>query len=137
MPEVEFLDISGETQADPRGFVFFPWQAGVKEPQDLLRTFHLISIAPGEIRGNHLHPGHREYLFTFHGAGVLLWEEPPGEVRERRLTGHRTLVRIPPSVAHALKNPGPEVLYLLAWREPVAGSPAEPESVRRPLAAQE
>lgn len=136
MAAVEFLDISGEIHADPRGFVFFPWQEGVQDPQDLLRTFHLISIAPGQVRGNHLHPGHREYLFTFHGAGVLLWEDPPGEVQERLLTGKRTLVAIPPGIAHALRNPGPEILYLLAWRERMEGSPGEPETVRHPLTAE-
>jgi dTDP-4-dehydrorhamnose 3,5-epimerase-like enzyme len=132
--EVEFLDISGDTHEDPRGFVFFPWQDGVGEPQDLLRTFHLISIAPGQVRGNHLHPGHREYLFTFHGAGVLLWEDQAGEVKERLLTGRRTLVRIPPGIAHALRNPGPEILYLLAWRERTEGSLTEPETLRRTIA---
>ncbi|MBI4643428.1 MAG: cupin domain-containing protein [Deltaproteobacteria bacterium] len=136
MAGVEFIDLSGEIKEDPRGFVFFPWQEGVKEPQDLLRTFHLISIAPGQVRGNHLHPGHREFLFNFQGTGVLTWEEPPGEVRERRLTGHRTLVRIPPGIAHALGNPGPEILLLMAWRERADG-PGEPETIPRVLRPQD
>lgn len=134
MSGVEFVDLSEEIKEDPRGFVFFPWQeGGVKEPQDLPRTFHLISIAPGQVRGNHLHPGHREYLFSFQGTGVLIWEEPPGEVRERLLTGHRTLVRIPPGIAHALRNPGPEILLLVAWRERSGSGPKEPETVPHPL----
>jgi mannose-6-phosphate isomerase-like protein (cupin superfamily) len=33
------------------------------------------------------------------------------------VSGRRLLIRIPPGVAHALRNPGPEPLYLLAWRE--------------------
>ncbi len=135
MSAVEFLDIAGAAHEDPRGFVFFPWQQGFKETQEVLRTFHLISIEPGQVRGNHLHPGCREYLFTFHGEGVLLWEDPPGQVRERRLSGRSTLVRIPPGIAHALRNPGPEPLYLLAWRERLEGSPATPETVRHPLTA--
>ncbi len=137
MSPVEFLDIADQTHEAPRGFLFFPWQQEVKEAQDVLRTFHLISIAPGQVRGNHLHPGYREYLFSFHGTGVLLWEEAPGQVRERLLTGRSTLVRIPPGIAHALRNPGPEPLYLVAWRERVEGSPAAPETVRHPLTAAE
>lgn len=133
MAGVEFLDLSGEIKEDPRGFVFFPWQEGVKEPRELLRTFHLISIAPGQVRGNHLHHGHREYLLTFHGVGVLIWEEAPGEIRERRLTGNRTLVHIPPGVAHALRNPGPEILYLLAWRERAGSGSGEPETISHSL----
>lgn len=133
MASVEFIDLSGKIKEDPRGFVFFPWQEGVKEPQELLRTFHLVTIAPGQVRGNHLHPGHREYLLTFQGSGVLTWEAQPGEVRERRLTGHRTLVGIPPGIAHALRNPGPEILFLVAWRERVGSESAEPETVSHPL----
>jgi quercetin dioxygenase-like cupin family protein len=132
MAGVEFIDLSGKIKEDPRGFAFFPWQEGVEDPRDLLRTFHLISIAPGQVRGNHLHPGYREYLLTFQGTGVLTWEEAPGKVRERRLSGNRTLVRIPPGIAHALGNPGPEILYLLAWRERV-GDANEPETVPHPL----
>jgi oxalate decarboxylase/phosphoglucose isomerase-like protein (cupin superfamily) len=137
MAVVEFLELFEEIKEDPRGFVFFPWQgqAGVQKPQDVLWTFHLVSVAPGEVRGNHLHPGHREYLFTFQGTGVLIWEEPPGEVRERLLSGHRTLVRIPPGVAHALRNPGPEMLFLLAWREKVGPESAEPETIFHSLVA--
>jgi oxalate decarboxylase/phosphoglucose isomerase-like protein (cupin superfamily) len=133
MAGVEFIDLSEEIKEDPRGFVFFPWKEGVNEPQDLLRTFHLISIAPGQVRGNHLHPGHREYLLTFQGTGVLIWEAPSGAVRERLLRGHRTLVRIPPGIAHALRNPGPEILLLLAWREKTGSGSEEPESVPHPL----
>jgi len=135
MAGVEFIDLSDKIKEDPRGFVFFPWKEGAKDPQNLLRTFHLISITPGQVRGNHLHPGHREYLLTFQGTGVLSWEEPAGEVRERQLSGHRTLVRIPPGIPHALRNPGPEILYLMAWRERVGSASAEPESVPHPLTA--
>ncbi len=133
MAVIELLELSEEIKEDPRGFVFFPWQgrAEVQDPPDVLRTFHLVSIAPGEVRGNHLHPGHQEYLFTFGGEGILIWEEKEGEVRERRLSGHRTLVRILPGVAHALRNPGPEMLFLLAWREKAGSAPAEPESMPR------
>lgn len=137
MAEVEFLDISGKIQEGPRGFSLLPWQEGVQEPQDLLRTFHLVSIAPGQVRGNHLHPGHRECLFPFHGAAVLIWETQSGRVQERLISGHRTLVRIPPGIAHALKNPGPEILYALAWREGSGNGPEGPETLPRPLSGPE
>lgn len=134
MAGVEFLELTTEIKEDPRGFVFFPGQEfpgqeGGQGSQDLLRTFHLVSITPGQVRGNHLHPGHREYLLTFQGTGVLSWKEPTGEVRERQLSGHRTLVRIPPGIPHVLRNPGPEILYLLAWRERAGNGSEEPESV--------
>jgi oxalate decarboxylase/phosphoglucose isomerase-like protein (cupin superfamily) len=132
MATVEFIDLTGEIKEDARGISFFPWQSRIKEPGDLLRTFHLISIQPGQTRGNHLHPGFEEWLYVFHNPAVLIWEEPPGAVKERLISGHRTLVRIPPGLPHALKNPGPEVLYLLAWRQ-ATGAVTDPETVPHPL----
>ena len=130
MADVEFIDIAAELHRDERGFVFFPWQGREANPPEVLRTGHLVSIQPGHTRANHYHPGHEEWLFTFHGAGVLVWEVA-GAVRERLIAPDSTLIRIPPGLAHALTNPGPEVLYLLAWREATGEGPTEPESVSR------
>lgn len=128
MADVEFIDISSEMHGDLRGFGFFPWQAGVEAPQEVLRTCHLFSILPGHTRGNHYHPGHAEWLFTFHAAGVFTWEAAGG-IREKLVSGDNTLIRIPPGISHALTNPGPEILYLLAWRQPAGEGPTGPESV--------
>jgi uncharacterized RmlC-like cupin family protein len=128
MAALEFIDLSGEIQEDLRGIIFFPWRARLQQPRDLLATFHLISIRPGQTRGNHLHPGHEEWLYPFHGRGILIWEAA-GAVQEKEVSGTRTLIRIPPKVAHALRNPGPEMLYLLAWRERAGDAPEEPETL--------
>ncbi|MEW6387270.1 MAG: cupin domain-containing protein [Thermodesulfobacteriota bacterium] len=131
MTSVAFIDLKEEINADDRGFSFFVFPGRVRKAQDVLRSFHLVSIEPGQVRGNHLHPGHEEWLYPFHGIGVLQWEAPPGQVQERVVSGNRALVRIPPGVAHALKNPGLEILYLLAWREAVEPAGQEPETVAR------
>jgi hypothetical protein len=135
MAEVQFINLSGEIKDDPRGMSFFLWQGRFEAPGDLPSTFHLISIRPGQSRGHHLHPGQAEYLYPFHGGAVFTWEVAPGQVQERLISGDRTLIRIPPGLPHAVTNPGPELLYLLAWRE-VEGagpSPGEPETIPHPL----
>ncbi len=133
MSEVQFIDLSGEIKGDARGLSFFPWQARQPAPADLLPTFHLVSIQPGHSRGHHLHPGHAEWLYPFHGRAVFIWEAAPGQVRERLISGDRTLILIPPGLAHALTNPGPEILYLLAWREASGPGPREPETIPHSL----
>ena len=151
MTEIQFIDLSGEIKADPRGMSFFPWQGRLKAPEGLPSTFHLISISPGQSRGHHLHPGrergrdthrgrghhlhpgHGEYLYPFHGRAVFTWEAAPGQVRERVISGETTLIHIPPGLAHAVTNPGPELLYLLAWREVEGASRGEPETIPHPL----
>jgi len=130
MATVNFIDLRDEIKRDARGMSFFPWQGRLHEIRDLLKTFHLISIQPGYIRGNHLHPGHAEWLYPFHGDSLLLWEAAPGQVQEKLISGDQTLIHVPPGIPHALKNPGPEILYLLAWREEAEGAEtAEPETV--------
>jgi uncharacterized RmlC-like cupin family protein len=130
MVTVQFIDLSGEIHADSRGMSFFPWQGRLQAPEDLLKTFHLISIHPGHSRGNHLHPGHTEWLYPFHGDGLFTWEEDHGQVQERPISGDSTLIHIPPGIAHAVTNPGPKILYLLAWRTGIAqAATTGPETV--------
>lgn len=124
MEIVEFIDLTQELWEDPRGFSFYPLKGRTEDPATIPDAFHLVSIAPGQVRGNHLHPGRWEWLYPFHGTGYFRWEPHPGDIQERLVSGHRLLIRIPPGVAHALRNPGPEPLYLLAWRE------GEPDSTQ-------
>ena len=105
MAEVEFIDLSGEMPKDGRGFAFFPWRGREMNPAEVLRTAHLVSILPGQTRGNHYHPGQEEWLFSFHGTGVLVWEAA-GKIRERRVAPDGTLIRLAPGIAHALPTRG-------------------------------
>ncbi len=122
------MDVSTEIREDRRGLVFFPLQGRTCNIEECCRTFHLVTINPGEVRGNHHHPAHVEWLYLFPGEGVVLWREEGGGCQEQRVSGHKTLIYIPPGVPHAVRNSGPRVLYLLAWRE-AAGQPAEAETV--------
>lgn len=117
MDAIQFIDLTRELQEDSRGFNFYPLKGRAQKPERLPEDFHLVSIAPGQVRGNHLHPGRWEWLYPFHGTGFFMWEPHPGDLRERMVSGRRLLIRIPPGMAHALRNPGPEPLYLLAWQE--------------------
>ena len=100
MTEIHYIDLHGEIKADARGMSFFPWQGRIEVPGDLPSTFHLISILPGQSRGHHLHPGQAEYLYPFHGRAVVTWEAAPGQIHERVISGDRTLIHIPPGLAH-------------------------------------
>jgi len=117
MDDVHFIDLFGEIREDSRGFSFYPLKGRAESPERLPGAFHLVSIAPGTLRGNHLHPGHWEWLYPFHGTGYFTWEPQPGDLQERLVSGYRVIIRIPPGMPHALRNPGPEPIYLLAWRE--------------------
>ena len=130
METVEFIDLTGELWEDPRGFSFYPLKGRAEDPAKLPDAFHLVSIAPGQVRGNHLHPGRWEWLYSFHGTGIFRWKAQSGELLERTISGHRFLIRIPPGVAHSLRNLGPDPIYLLAWRE---GEADTDDTVPHPL----
>jgi quercetin dioxygenase-like cupin family protein len=133
MASVEFIDLTGEIVEDPRGLSFYPFKDRVGRPELLIQNFHLVSIQPGQVRGNHAHPGHLEWLYPFHGQGDFIWETPEGGRETRRLAGGRVFIRIPPGVAHAMRNPGPDPMYLLAWREPVDPETGERDTVPHPV----
>ncbi len=129
MAAVEFIDLQGEISEDSRGLSFYPFKGRVKRPELLVQNFHLVSIQPGQVRGNHVHPGHLEWLYPFHGEGDFIWEEPDGTRKTRRLAGGRVFLRILPGVPHALRNPGPDPVYLLAWREPAESPGDQPDTL--------
>jgi oxalate decarboxylase/phosphoglucose isomerase-like protein (cupin superfamily) len=133
MAQVEIISLEREIREDARGFSFFPLTGRVRQPLALSRTFHLVSILPGQSRGHHLHPKHEEWLYPFHGTGVFRWESVPGRVEERSISGNRTLIHILPGIPHALSNPGPGPLYLLVWREPLGVMSDDPETVARQI----
>ena len=62
----------------------------------------------------------------------MLWINLNFSKQEKLLSGQGTIIRIPPGVAHAVSNVGPEMLYLLAWERGGQG-PGEPETVPHPL----
>lgn len=133
MEVVEFIDLAEEIFEDPRGLSFYPFKKRVNRPDILIQHFHLVSIEPGQVRGNHAHPGHLEWLYPFHGEGDFIWETPEGVKQTRRLAQGRLFIRIAPGVAHAMRNPGPEVIYLLAWREPVGEGAGLDDTVPHPV----
>lgn len=134
MADVEFIDLTPHLNEDPRGIAYFPWQAQkVRDPASALHTFHLISITPGQVRGNHFHPAQEEWLYVFHGQALLRWDTEAGEVKERLISDGRTMIFIPPGRAHALKNAGPDILYVIAWRERSGFAAAELDAVPKIL----
>jgi hypothetical protein len=55
MESIKFIDLTREIREDSRGFSFYPLKGRALEPGRLPEDFHLVSIAPGQVRGNHLH----------------------------------------------------------------------------------
>jgi oxalate decarboxylase/phosphoglucose isomerase-like protein (cupin superfamily) len=116
--DIQFLDLGEARREDERGLVYFPFQDLPEgwPREEMCRSCHLVSIAPGQCRGQHQHPDKTEWLYVFHGQGQLFWRGQDDRRQQRPLGGNRTLVVIPPGMPHTLHNDGPDPIYLLAWR---------------------
>ena len=89
--------------------------AGKKEFGEI----YLCVIGPGETRANHYHETTTEWFCAVRGTGLLLLKDvDTGETRRVMVSEEMpATVVIPPRVAHALKNPGPHHLHVLAYAD--------------------
>jgi len=133
MQSVEFRILTEGFHEDPRtGWSAYPFILGGSGlPGTDVKGMHVVSIYPGQVRGNHYHAHTNEYLFIFTGRGMFYWEEE-GALKERELNGEPVLVVIPPGIRHAFRNTGDIPVYLLAVRDGEFDY-GNPDIVRVPL----
>ena len=73
-------------------------------------------MAPGAVRGNHVHPDAAEYVLVWGGEAEVTWEHPEGGLASEKVTGEELIAfEIPPGVAHAVTNTGDREVYLIAY----------------------
>jgi len=93
---------------DERGFSFFLEALPIKK-------FHIVSVNPGAVRGNHLHD-YEEILCIIggHGAAEITLEDSDKSytfiIKEKY-----TLLKIPPYTKHKVKNIGNKIFYLICF----------------------
>lgn len=133
MSEVKRVDLQGYIWSDERGWGVNPLKAiGIsgEAPGD----FHLVSMRPGAIRGNHYHTNASEWLLFCGGPAKIAWRSAAdGSIREENIRGDEpVLFEIPPRIEHAAVNLSSSDIYLLSF----SNSP-EPHTVRcSPLISQ-
>jgi dTDP-4-dehydrorhamnose 3,5-epimerase-like enzyme len=102
-----------EKREDDRGWVVDPIARA--DPGAPLGHLHLASLAPGAIRGNHVHPASSEFILVWGGRAELAWEEDGRVVREEVSGDELVVFEIPAGVAHAVTNTGLGTVYLVAY----------------------
>src|SRR4030042_4596010 len=131
MHSIKLMNLSENFCLEPRGWSFAPFSDLERiQPIDMdWPSFHTVSMEPGTIRGNHVHPNVPKWLLFCGGPILLVWQDPDSDTtRQTLVDNHHTFVIIPPGVKHAIKNIGEGILYLVAFRSP-ASSPSEPEAL--------
>lgn len=106
---------------DQRGMLFEPLG-----PEALgsgsLRNVHVATMAPGAVRGGHLHKTATEW-FCFSGDITFIARDREGK-REELEFGRDECVRITvaPGIAHALVNRGPREEFFICFSDRAAGT---------------
>jgi len=115
---------------DARGWVLEPVAL---QTLAAARNAHAVFTEPGAVRGNHYHPRGTEVLVVV-GPAQVRWREG-GALRDVDVPpGQAFRFTIPAGVAHAIRNPGPQPLFLIAFNT-VAHDPDRPDAVREVLFA--
>lgn len=115
---IKRVDIQKASWSDERGWGVEPLKAAGLSPENL-GNLHVVSMAPGSVRGNHLHPKSTEWIQVLGGPVEIAWRS--GEAGERHssiVEGDRTvLFEIPPGVSHALRNNSRETIFLCCFAD--------------------
>jgi len=128
--QVKIFALNNQFNPDRRGWAFFPFQAdlGLSPAGCDLVSLHMVKTRPGAVRGNHRHPESAEWLYVYGGKASFFWQEET-KVKEAVLDKGAHAVYIPADTAHAIKNKGPGLFYLTAFREVSSQGPHTVETV--------
>jgi dTDP-4-dehydrorhamnose 3,5-epimerase-like enzyme len=97
----------------------------------------VVSLAPGAIRGNHVHDRHREWLCAVAGRATLAWRDGGGNRREMELTLDRPrTVEVPPGIPHAVRGEGDRECILVIYGD-LPFDPDDPDTRREVVIDQE
>jgi mannose-6-phosphate isomerase-like protein (cupin superfamily) len=96
-----------------------------------VKDFHIATIVPAAVRGDHFHLRRKEVIIVVHkGSWRFCWDEGDGSIRDSRaFSGVGTIaILIEPGHSHAIENTGESSLTFCS----LSSEPYDPaESVRR------
>lgn len=123
---MKIIPLNDHAWSDERGWGLRLLEAaGIGEGE--VGDLHAVSVEPGAVRGNHLHPDTTEWMLVFGGGCTLAWREGNGPVEVRRVDPDAPLLAaFPPGVAHAVRGAGPGPVFLVCYAD------GRPETVRVP-----
>lgn len=127
MRDLEIIRL--DVYTDERG-----WLAEILRSEHMVhkREFgqiHVTTAHPNFAKGNHYHTRKYEWFCVVKGTGLLVLEDiSTGERKEIEMGDKNPItVRIPPGVAHGIKNIGDDMMYLIVYNEETF-NPKDPDT---------
>ena len=120
MKNVEVVNF--KLNEDDRGWVAWPMNEKLLK-NGQLSNFHMPSLKPGKIRGNHYHLNRFEYVLILSGLCQALFIDNKTDEKLDILISDDTpkLFKIAPDTTHAFKNNGQNNIFILCYDKPGKG----------------
>ncbi len=117
-----------ETIEDHRGVLIAPAVEDTELQHGSVFNLHVATATPGTVRGNHLHPRRTETICVLGGNFLAEFRSQDSENFSMEVPeGQVVAFRIPPGAAHAFKNVGHSMGYLLCYADiPFESTDIEP-----------
>jgi UDP-2-acetamido-2,6-beta-L-arabino-hexul-4-ose reductase len=99
------------------------------ELKEDIKQIYVATIKPGGVRGNHYHLKRTEWFFIATGEAEIFLEDIKTKEKIRLTFSSRKpkVITIPPKMAHAVKNSGREIVYLVSAQNTIY-NPKDPDT---------
>jgi len=116
-----------EIHSDNRGWLVELLKAN--ELEKPVKQIHITSINPGYIRGNHYHSKRMEWFFVVAGKAKLSLQDikTKEKIHFKLSPKEPKVITIFPFIAHAVKNVGKEIVYLVSAQSDIY-NPKKPDA---------
>jgi len=118
-----------EVHSDKRGWLVELLKAN--ELEKPVKQLHIASIKPGCVRGNHYHSKRMEWFFIVAGKAELSLQDikTKEKIHFKLSPKEPKVITIFPYIAHAVKNIGKEIVYLVSAQSDIY-NPRKPDAFR-------
>jgi dTDP-4-dehydrorhamnose 3,5-epimerase len=115
---------------DTRGWLLKMLMRQDIEGDKTFGEIYVTTAFPGIVKAQHYHRCTREWFCIVRGTGKLILEDIITHCRKDIILGedNKVLVEVPPKVAHAVKNIGTDLMYLLAYAD-TPYNPEDPDTI--------
>ena len=118
-----------EIHSDNRGWLVELLKAN--ELEKPVKQLYIASIKPGCVRGNHYHSKRMEWFFIVAGKAELSLQDikTKEKIHFKLSPKEPKVITIFPYIAHAVKNIGKEIVYLVSAQSDIY-NPRKPDAFR-------
>lgn len=127
MKKTKFKVRELELRSDKRGWLVEMLKRN--ELKEEIKQIYVATIKPGGVRGNHYHLKRTEWFFVIAGKAKLILQDIKTKEKLcfKLLPKEPKVITIFPHIAHAVKNIGKEIVYLVSAQSDIY-NPKKPDT---------